>query len=357
MNIEAKVKKALTQSGIHVDGDAPWDIQVKDNRFYKRVLASGTLGLGESYVDGWWESDDIAGTIGRLSRIPSVSSNLETLFFVLQYAFLNIQKRTNTIAKHYNVGNALYESFLDSSMQYSAGCFKSATDTLEVAQIQKMDAIVSALDIQHHDNVLDLGAGWGGFARYASSTYGCSVTGVSIADAQITYAEKRSKGLPVTFVKKDYRHVTGEFDKVVICELLEHVGEKNYSNAMKHVASLVRPGGKAFVQVTTGKNKLSRGFDPWLHKYIFPTGMIPRKERIIDAAHHFFAVTEVTNEYINYEKTLLLWFERFEKSRSIIEKAYGPRFYRMWKYYLLFCAGTFREGINTSTQIVLTKRA
>jgi len=355
MSAEQRVKEILSSVDVKVNGTNPWDIQVHNAHFYARVLSGGSLALGESYMDGWWDCEDITELIARLSRLQDIPVDVESLVMVLTYRLFSGFGKHSKTATHYDLSNELYESFLDSYMQYSAGLFED-DDTLDSAQEKKLALVCKALDLQKGDSVLDIGAGWGGFAKYATEKYGCHVTGVTLSREQKNYADTMCAGLGTTFLVADYQSVKGTFSKILVSEMLEHVGHVDYKKVAKKIYTVLAPEGKVFIQVTTGENRGRWGFDPWLHKYIFPYGAIPRTAQLVEAFSSLFSVTELDASKMDYEKTLLAWATNFERNWIFVRKGkFDERFYRMWKFYLLFCAGTFRGGINMTTQMILVK--
>ena len=264
------------------------------------------------------------------------------------------KSRSKEVAeKHYNLSSDLYMSFLDPYNQYTCGYFKD-TDDLNKAQEQKLDLICKKLRLSSKDRVLDIGCGWGGFAKFAAERYGCHVTGITISDEQIKYTEKFCKGLPVTIVKSDYRDFKGKFDKVLVCGMIEHVGYKNYGTIMKMVHRCLKDDG-LFLLHTVGSNTSVRFIDPWMAKYIFPNSMLPSIRQIAGAIEGLFIVEDLHNFGAYYYKTLMGWFKNFNKNWDKIKAKYDERFYRMWTYYLLCCAGTFRSRKNQLWQIVFSK--
>ena len=207
MNTKRKIiEQLLSETGIRINGPERWDIQVQDNRFYTRVLNGGSLGLGESYMEGWWDCSRIDEFICRLLKgnlEKKIRGNLRTLLFYLSARIFNLQSpaRADIIARrHYNIGNDLFSSFLDTYNQYSCAYFQETDDLVE-AQQKKLDLICRKIDLQRKDNVLDIGCGWGGFARYAAEKYGCRVTAVNISEEQIRFAQESCKNLPVTVLQ------------------------------------------------------------------------------------------------------------------------------------------------------------
>lgn len=358
---EKKAREILALAGIVPNGSHPWDPQIRNERVYDRIISGGSLAVGESYMDGWWDVEDMPEFFCRILRAEldkKVGFDFETILYLIAARFINLQSRsraTLVAEKHYDIGNDLYMSFLDPYNQYTCGYFKD-TEDLNVAQEKKLELICKKLQLKSTDKVLDIGCGWGGFAKYASEHYGCHVTGVSISDQQIEYAREFCKGLPVVIVKKDYRDITGSFDKVLICGMLEHVGYKNYSTLMSVVYRALVPQG-LFLLHTIGGNLTDRIADPWFHKYIFPNGMLPSIAQLGVSFEKRFVVEDWHNFGAYYEKTLMAWFKNFDAAWPKLKEKYEEeRFYRMWKYYLLSMAGAFRSRQNNQLwQIVLSK--
>ena len=263
--------------------------------------------------------------------------------------------RSRKVAKkHYDLSPALYESFLDPYNQYTCGYFKDTND-LNKAQEQKLDLICKKLKLSSKDKVLDIGCGWGGFAKFAAEKYGCQVTGISISEKQVNYARKFCQGLPVTIINSDYRDLKGTFDKILVCGMIEHVGYKNYQSLMKIVHRRLKPDG-LFLLHTLGRNISKTTGDPWMLKYIFPNSMPPSIKQLTEAMEGLFVVEDLHNFGQYYDPTTMEWFRRFDKNWDSIKHNYDERFYRMWKYYLLSGAGAFRSRITNLWQFVLSKR-
>jgi cyclopropane-fatty-acyl-phospholipid synthase len=345
--------------GVTVDGPNPWDIRVNDDRFYARVLRDQKLGLGESYMDDWWDSPRLDQFIfkilsGRLDRKIRSSAKL-LILLVRSYLFnLETKKRSREVAeRHYDLGNDLFFSFLDPYRQYSCGYFNGTND-LEEAQLNKLDLICRKLGLTATDRVLDIGSGWGGLSKYAAERYGCEVTGVNISDEQIGYAREFCEGLPVRIVPCDYRDITGSFDKIVSVGMFEHVGSKNYRTFMEVVRRHLKEGG-VFLLHTIGGNESVTGTDPWIAKYIFPNGMLPSIAQIASAVEGIFVLEDFHNLGPHYDRTLMAWHENFQRAWPQLESRYGWRFKRMWEYYLLSCAAAFRSRYIQVWQMVFTQ--
>src|SRR3989344_5281658 len=273
------VEKLLREAGVEINGTKPWDIQVHDDRFYKSVITGGSLALGESYMDRWWDVENLDQFFYKVLRADlqkNLRPSLGLILNFLKYKLFNLQKKTRAVEvadKHYNLGNDLYSSFLDPYYQYTCGYFKN-TDDLNSAQEQKLELICRKLQLKPGDKVLDLGCGWGGLAKYMAEHYGCSVVGGNIAEEQVKFAREFTKGLPVEIRQMDYRDIEGKFDKISAIGLLEHVGVKNYRKLFKIIRNSLKDDGLALVH-SIGSNLLAGSPDEWITKYIFPNGQLP----------------------------------------------------------------------------------
>jgi cyclopropane-fatty-acyl-phospholipid synthase len=244
-------------------------------------------------------------------------------------------------------------SFLDPYNQYSCAYFQG-TDDLTESQRKKLDLICRKIHLQRGDHVLDIGCGWGGFARYAAEHYDCTVTAVNISEEQIRFAREYCKNLPVTVLQEDYRRIRGRFDKIVSIGMFEHVGRKNYEAFMEVVHRCLEDKG-IFLLHTIGSNVSRFNCDPWINRYIFPNGMLPSITQISKAAENLFVIEDVHNLASHYKKTLMRWNDRFQEAWSGLSERYDRTFKRMWEYYLLSCAGAFCARHIQVWQIVMTK--
>ena len=359
MSAKKVITEFFSSAGVAVDGKNPWDIRVLNEKFYSRALRQGSLGLGDSYMDGWWECDDIPEFINHIVRAGAMgkfSLNFANVSMFILENLLNMQDRRGAKKVgeiHYDAGNDLYEKMLGRTLAYSCGYWKDAK-TLDEAQDAKLDLICRKIGLKPGMKVLDIGCGWGSFAKFAAEKYGASVVGVTISKEQKEYAERSCKGLPVEIRFMDYRDVAGEFDRVVSIGMFEHVGKKNYREYMRVAHRLLKEGG-LFLLHTIGTIKSDTINDAWIEKHIFPHSMLPSVARIGQAAEMLFVMEDWHNFGPDYEKTLLAWFENFEKAWPSLREKYGDRFYRMWKYYLLTCAGSFRSRNNQLWQVVFSK--
>ncbi|HID38585.1 MAG TPA: cyclopropane fatty acyl phospholipid synthase [Calditrichaeota bacterium] len=354
------IKELLSPLGITLNGGQPWDIQVHNERFYKRVMSDGALGLGESYMDGWWESPALDQFLTRIlrSNLPGrFRHNFKYLLLALRARLFNLQKvkRAFQVGKeHYDIGNDLYERMLDKRLLYTCAYWKRA-QSLDEAQEAKLELVCRKIGLQPGMTVLDLGCGWGDFAIYAAEKYGVRVTGVTVSEQQVQLARERARGLPVEIHLQDYRLVNGQYDRVISIGIMEHVGYKNYHTYMKVVDRCLKPEGIAFIH-TIGGNDSEKSSNPWTNKYIFPNGMIPSIAQLGKAMENIFVMEDWHNFGPDYDKTLMAWHENFEKAWPELKDKYGERFYRMWRYYLLSSAAGFRARYTQLWQIVMTKR-
>ncbi len=352
------VERLFAESGVRINGSDPWDIQVHDDRMYARALSAKNLGLGESYMDGWWDCprlDEFFFRIVSARLYEKISDGLVVLLSLLPALLVNQQSRVRSgmvAEKHYDLDNGLFMSFLDPYNQYSCGYFKH-TDDLNQAQLNKLELICRKIGLKASDHVLDIGSGWGGFARYASEHHGCKVTGVCISREQISFAQDFCKDLPVEIRYCDYRDIQGRFDKIISIGMFEHVGSRNYRIFMEKVHGSLKPGG-VFLLHTIGSNETHVGCDPWITKYIFPNSKLPSLKQITKVIESMFVLEDLHNLGPHYDKTLMAWCRNFREAWPRLASRFDDRFKRMWEYYLLSCAGSFRARDIQVWQIVLT---
>jgi len=358
MNHKKMIESLLEGTGIGINGSNPYDILVHDNRFYNRVLTYGSLGLGESYMDGWWDSESLDGFFYKIfsSGIENKVRNWRIIPYLLRSVIMSVghkSKAFNIGERHYDIGNGLYKNMLDKRMVYTCGYWKEARN-LDEAQEAKLDLVCRKLDFKRGQKVLDIGCGWGSFAKYAAEKYGVSVTGVTVSKEQAELGRETCKGLPVEIRLQDYRDLSGQFDHIVSLGMFEHVGYKYYRTYMKTVNSCLKDHG-LFLLHTIGGNESAVTTDLWIDKYIFPDSMIPSIKQIGASIENLFVMEDWHNFGSDYDKTLMAWCSNFKNNWDNIKSDYDERFYRMWKYYLLSCAGSFRARKNQLWQVVLSK--
>ncbi|HNR12527.1 MAG TPA: cyclopropane fatty acyl phospholipid synthase [Thermodesulfobacteriota bacterium] len=358
-NARSIIEELFDDAGITVNGSNPYDIHVHNNEFYPRVLSDGALGLGESYMEQWWECTAVDQFIDRVQRanLPfRLRKSWKIAWHYLKAKIFNLQSIQRAFQvghKHYDIGNDLYQRMLGKTMAYTSAYWTTAT-TLDEAQEAKMDLVCRKIGLQPGMSVLELGCGFGSFARFAAEHYGVSVTGYTISQQQAEWGTGANKGLPVIINLDDYRKAQGAYDRVVSIGIMEHVGYKNYSTYMDLVARTLKPEGIAFIH-TIGGNFSMTNTDPWTSKYIFPNGMLPSIAQLGKAMEKIFVMEDWHNFGPHYDKTLMAWHENFERAWPELARAYGERFYRMWRFYLLACAGGFRSRRLQLWQIVMTK--
>ncbi|MBN1154733.1 cyclopropane fatty acyl phospholipid synthase [candidate division KSB1 bacterium] len=359
MKAKNAVSDLFSGASIAINGDNPWDIQVHDERLYQRILSDAALGLGESYMDHWWDCDALDELINKMYRArihETVTGNWKTALFALQTKLTNRQKRSRASQvgeQHYDLGNDLYEAMLDSRLNYTCAYWKNAKN-LDEAQENKLDLVCRKINLRPTMTVLELGCGWGSFAKYAAEKYGSKVVSVNISKEQVKLARELCQGLPVDIRLQDYREVDGKYDAVVSIGILEHVGYKNYRTYMEVVNRCLKDDGIGFIH-TIGSNISSTFSNKWTDKYIFPNGMLPSIAQIGKAMEGSFVMEDWHNFGPDYDRTLTAWYNNFNNAWPGLQDKYGERFYRMWRFYLLSAAGGFRARAQQLWQIVFTK--
>lgn len=359
MKTRQLVQELLSEAGIKINGDKPWDIQVHNDNLYGRLLSDGELGLGESYMDGWWDCEALDEFINKVLRAnirEKIKRNREVVFYIFKTNLFNRQKRSRAKMvgeSHYDLGNDLFRLMLDKRMNYTSAYWNKAKN-LNDAQEAKLNLVCKKIELKPGMTILELGCGWGSFAKYAAENYGVNVVALNISKEQINLARELCKGLPVEFRLLDYREAEGKYDRVVSIGILEHIGYKNFSTYMKVTERCLKDDGLAFIH-TIGNNTSTTHISIWTEKYIFPNSMLPSIAQISKAMEGLFIMEDWHNFGPDYDKTLMVWYRNFNKAWPQLKEKYGERFYRMWRFYLLSCAGGFRSRTNQLWQIVMTK--
>jgi cyclopropane-fatty-acyl-phospholipid synthase len=354
------IQKLAQTAGVTLNGSNPWDIQIHNDHLYDRILRSGSLGLGEAYMDKWWDCERLDIFFDKILRVNTDAQLDIPLHFKIKQLLANIinfqtPSRAKIVAeKHYDLGNDLFTAMLDKRMIYSCGYWKEAR-TLEEAQTAKLELICQKLQLKPGLRLLDIGCGWGGLARYAAEQYGVHVVGVTISKQQVAYAKNYCKDLPIEIRLQDYRDIHDTFDRIVSVGMFEHVGHLNYKTFMEVAHRSLSDNG-LFLLHTIGVNETSLFANEWITKYIFPNGMIPSIAQIGKASEKLFIMEDWHNFGAYYDNTLMAWHQHFNEHWHELKANYDERFYRMWTYYLLSCAGSFRSRSNQLWQIVFSKR-
>jgi cyclopropane-fatty-acyl-phospholipid synthase len=358
-NSETILRELFHSGGIEVNGPNLWDIQIHNQDFYDRVLRESALGLGESYMDGWWSCQAVDQLVARIFSAnldEQVKGNWKILLHAARARVFNLQSSAKAYEvgeQHYDLGNDLYCAMLDRRLNYTCAYWKNAA-TLDEAQEAKLDLICRKIGLKPGMRVLELGCGWGSFAKYAAEIYGAQVLGVTVSKEQVALGMEMCKGLPVELRLQDYREVEGEYDAVISIGIMEHVGQKNYRTYMQVADRCLKKGGIAFIH-TIGSLTSIYSADAFSNKYIFPNGMLPSIAQLSKAMEGIFVIEDLHNIGPNYDPTLMAWHANFERAWPELKSKYSERFYRMWRFYLLSSAGAFRSRRQQLWQFVMTR--
>jgi cyclopropane-fatty-acyl-phospholipid synthase len=360
------IRGLLLEAGIELNGKKAADIQVHNENFYTRVLKNPVLGLGESYVEQWWDCEQLDQFFYHLLRVDlgeKIKKDKRFLYYVIKtkvsemlMSVWNLQSASRAFEvgrRHYDKGNVLYQAMLDKNLTYSCAYWKDCSNLYE-AQRAKLALACKKLQLKPGMQVLDIGCGWGGFCRYAAENYGVSVLGVTVSKEQYQFAKDFCKGLPIEIRLLDYRSVMGSFDRICSIGMFEHVGPKNHRSYMKLAHRCLKKEG-LFLLHTIGSNISKYYPNPWIHKYIFPNGVLPSIRQIGKASEMLFVMEDWHNFGAYYDQTLMAWYANFVKNWHILQKYYDATFFRMWKYYLLASAGAFRARDLQLWQIVFSR--
>lgn len=362
--LEQRLGDMLAASGITIGGPNPWDPQIEDTRVFRRVLLHGSLGVGESYMDGWWCVRDLAGMLERIMRAGQADRLSQFWQAVWQWRkrLMNLQSlaRSRIVAEqHYDLGNEFYRLWLDPTMAYTCGYWQHDPPDLQASQIAKYDLVCRKLGLKPGMRVLDIGCGWGGLARFMAERYCVSVTGVSISREQIAFATEYCRGYDVSFVFSDYRHLVGQYDRAVSVGMLEHVGSRNYRPYFEAVSRLLKPGG-LFVLHHIASPWGYPIVDPFFDKYIFPNGELPSRGCLQAASRGLLEELDFHEfEFRDYALTLRAWYAQFVAAWPQIrtlDLQFDDRFYRMWEFYLLSMEAAFVTGRNRLWQHVFARK-
>ncbi|EKO3968436.1 class I SAM-dependent methyltransferase [Vibrio fluvialis] len=360
--------------GFAHEGQPQAHIRVTHPGFYGRVLKGGSIAAAEAYMDGWWDSPNLTAVTELMARNLSALDQLEAQSSFVTRAMNkvghwlkrnSIVRAKQNIEAHYDLGNDLYQTFLDERMLYSSALYLSTSDSLEQAQIQKMDRLCQQLQLTANDHVIEIGTGWGAMAIYMAQHYGCKVTTTTISEEQFAYAEAEITRLgleaQITLLKQDYRLLEGQFDKLVSIEMIEAVGKAYLPSYIEKCQSLLKPGGLMAIQAITVADQrydyYSNNVD-FIQKYIFPGGFLPSITVLTQMAtrHTDFIVRDVFDIGMDYAKTLADWRLRFEAALNTVQAlGYDERFVRMWRFYLCYCEGGFNARTISTIHMTLQR--
>ncbi len=356
-SLKQRAAQLLELAGIHLDGTAPTDLRVNDERLYARVFAHGSLGLGEAYMDGWWDADDLPGMFTRIlgAHLDEELKTLDTLLAHLRARFINLQRGEHAYEighTHYDLGNDLFAAMLGRRLVYSCGYWAEAGN-LDDAQAAKLDLVCRKLRLRPGQRVLDIGCGWGEALKYAAEHYGVEGVGITVSEEQAEFARGLCSGLPVQIRLQDYRELHESFDAVFSIGMFEHVGPLNYRSYFEVVRRCLRDDGLSLLHCI-GSNGPSARPDPWIEKYIFPNSVIPAASQVAAALEGLFVVEDWHNFGADYDRTLSAWRERFDAAWPQLAARYDQRFRRMWHFYLAVSAAIFRSRRDQLWQLTLS---
>ena len=313
--VHETVQKIFARADVRLDGARPWDLRVRNPDFAGRLLAGGSVALGESFMEGWWSCQALDQLFDRILRAGvdhEAPRNVASIWHAAKAKIVNRQckSRAGLVGKHhYDLGNRLFRHMLDKRMIYSCAFWDQAS-TLDEAQENKLDLICRKIDLKPGLRVLDIGCGWGGFARWAAEKYDARVLGLTVSREQAAYAREHNRGLDVVIECKDYRDLEGQFDRVVSIGMMEHVGAKNYRTYMQVLRRSLKPDGLCLVQTIGGNTSVSTT-DPWIDRYIFPNSMLPSMRQIAAAAEGLLVIEDWHGFGPHYDQTLMAWYLQF----------------------------------------------
>lgn len=350
------------------------NITVHDPRFYGEIAFGGSIGAGEAYMLGYWSADNLTNVIRLMVINQQVMDSLEggyqwltkPLFKVMHWLNSNTTEGSRkNIAAHYDLGNAMFALFLDSTMMYSSAMFNVETHTLQQASELKLKTICDKLDLQPDDHVIEIGTGWGGFAIYAAMHYGCKVTTTTISKQQYELAKARVEAADlqdkITLLLEDYRHLSGTYDKLVSIEMVEAVGHQFYDTYFAKVSSLLKPNGLALIQaITIADQRYASAIQSvdFIQRYIFPGSNIPSNTAMLQSITRMTDLRLYDLEDIgpHYATTLRIWRENFFSNIAAVRQlGYSEEFIRMWEFYLCYCEGGFMERALGDVHLLLAK--
>ncbi|MBN1278383.1 MAG: cyclopropane fatty acyl phospholipid synthase [Chlorobium sp.] len=352
-----QLETIFNAAGISIGGKEKHDVHIYNPEVFRRAITQGNLGLGESYMNGWWECDAIDELFYRLlrSRANEKVQPIENIAGKIAGRLFNLQTKSRSFVvgeKHYDTGNDLFRAMLDKRMIYSCGYWKDVNN-LDDAQECKLRLIFDKLMLEPGMHLLDIGCGWGGAARFAAERYGVKVTAVTISNEQAVEARQACKNLPITIALTDYRNIEGSYDRIYSIGMFEHVGHKNYGEYFTTIKRCLKPGGLSLLH-TIGGNEPCVNVDPWICRYIFPNSMIPSASQITRAAEGLFILEDWHAFAFDYYLTLTAWHKNFETHWNTIKERHSESFRRMWNYYLLSCAGAFKARSLQLWQILFS---
>jgi cyclopropane-fatty-acyl-phospholipid synthase len=362
--INDKLKKSiqirLEKVDIQINGSRPWDIQVHNDRLYQRVLLHGSLGLGEAYMEGWWDCPQLDQFFVRILRgqlhEEVAPRNLSSLSEAAIAKIANLQSLARSFQvgeEHYDLGNDLFQYMLDKRMTYTCAYWENAK-TLDEAQEAKLDLVCRKLHLEPGMTLLDIGCGWGSLMKYAAEKYGVSCVGLTVSKEQVKLGAEMCQGLPIKFLLQDYRTFAGEkFDRIASIGMFEHVGYKNFRAFMAMSRRCLKEDG-LFLLHTIGSLKTNMSGENWAMKYIFPNGYLPSLAQISEATEELLVLEDLQNIGHHYYPTFMAYLENFDRHWPTLKEKYGEEFYRKWKYFLCSIGGSFGARHSQVWQMIFS---
>lgn len=350
------------------------EIHIHHPHFFYRLLKGGSIAAAEAYMDGWWSSTDLTGVMELMAKNLNTLDSIEQQSGWLSRGLRKLSHwlKRNSLAgakenihAHYDLGNDLYQLFLDEQMLYSSAVYLNENEALEQAQNNKMERLCRQLRLSEQDHVIEIGTGWGAMAIYMARHYGCRVTTTTISEAQFDYTQRKVESLglgrQIKVIKKDYRLLSGSFDKLISVEMIEAVGKVFLPSYIEKCHSLLKPGGLMAIQAITIADQrydnYCRNVD-FIQKYIFPGGFLPSVTALIQTAtkHSDLVPRDLCDIGLDYAQTLAEWRRRFDSAgNELAELGYDEKFRRMWRYYLCYCEGGFLARSISTVQMTFQK--
>ena len=348
-------------------------IEVQNSRMYMDIAAKGLSGSADAFIKGWWTCDNLTNLVRIFTRNRDTANKFESGIANLAIWALklshscrrnNLKESLRNIHAHYDLGNEFFSTFLDDTRMYSCAIFTKPESSLHEASITKIDRICKKLNLSPADHLLEIGTGWGGFALYAAKNYGCRITSTTISQEQFIFSENliKKNGLQdqVTILKKDFRELEGQFDKLVSIEMIEAIGHRLYKTFFQKCGQLLKPEGLLAIQAITITDNLfhqSKDFIDFIKQYIFPGSCIPSISALCSAASSsdikLFHLEDITP---HYARTLKEWRTNFLQNKSRVKNlGFTNPFIRLWLFYLCYCEGGFIERQIGNVQMVFTK--
>jgi cyclopropane-fatty-acyl-phospholipid synthase len=364
--LRQRLERLLGGADVRINGDRPWDLRMHDERLPARLLAQGSLGLGESYMDGWWDAPSLDGFLYHVldAEIDQRVRGIVMMLDSVRARLFNLQSRSRSFVvgeRHYDLGNDLYRAMLGKRMVYSCGYWRSGT-TLDQAQEAKLDLVCRKLGLKPGMRVLDVGCGWGEALKYAAERYGVNGVGVTVSREQAAFARKLCAGLPIEILVQDYRSLTasaltagapeGRFDRAFSLGMFEHVGVKNYRKYFEVARACLQEDG-LFLLHTIGGNVSEHHTDPWIARYIFPNSMLPSAAQIARKVENLFVIEDWHGFGPDYDRTLQAWRDNIDAAWDTLPE-YDERFRRMWRFYLSASMASFRARRIQLWQVLLS---